>query len=177
MYANLKKKKNKPSNSNVESNPKCSEIQGEEIGMTDAAIPDEHIKDFLFRDRFRTPMQWDNTINAGFSTAEKTWLPICSNYNRYNVEIQKSEHPSHFNVFQKLIQLRKDRLLKYGGLTIKAITENVFAYKRQINGEPDVIVVILNMGSSRRTVDLKVAFDGIPDQMDIYVSSVHSEMG
>lgn len=151
-------------------------MQGEELGMTDAAISDTDLSDFLDRDRCRTPMQWDATMNAGFSTAEKTWLPLATNYDQVNVVVQKSTNRSHLNVFQKLSQLRKSRVLKYGALTVVAVTESVLAYKRQINGDSDVIVVILNIGSLRRTVDVNVALNGLPDQMETYVSSVHFQI-
>lgn len=141
--------------------------------MTDVLMPNEDKLDLFGRDKYRTPMQWNTTRNAGFSTAEKTWLPFATNYKRVNVEVQKSMSPSHLNVFQKLSHLRKSRVLKYGALTIEAVTENVLAYKRQIHGESDVVAVILNIGSSRQTVDVNVALHGLPDEMETYVSSVH----
>src|SRR5258706_7704584 len=57
---------------------------GEEIGMTDAPTPPERIVDVDGRDPARTPMQWDATANAGFTTA-RPWLPIAPAAQRVNV--------------------------------------------------------------------------------------------
>lgn len=156
---------------------KCFISQGEEIGMTDLPIPKvlytlSNTKTYD-RDRCRTPMQWDGTTNAGFSTARKTWLPLVSNYDQVNVEIQKSNIRSHLNVFQKLIELRKRPTMKYGETTFKDQNEHVLIFKRQINGDADVIVVILNFSPHNQRVNVKKAFNELPDQMETYVSSVH----
>lgn len=130
------------------------------------------------RNRCRTPMQWDGTTNAGFSTAENTWLPIVSNYDQVNVELQKLNIRSHLNVFQKLINLRTRPALMYGEATFKDVNEHVLVIKRQINGDAnaDVIVVILNFGAHDQRVNVKDALPDLPDQMETYVSSVHFQI-
>lgn len=128
------------------------------------------------RDRCRTPMQWDGTKNAGFSTAENTWLPIVSNYDQVNVELQKLNVRSHLNVFQKLINLRKRPTIMYGEATFKDVNEHVLVFKRQINGDADVIVVILNFGPHNQRVNVKDSLPDLPDQMETYVSSVHFQI-
>ena len=77
---------------------------GEEIGMTNTEISWEDTVDpsgcncgidhyddrYCSRDPERTPMQWNGMdANAGFSTAEKTWLPVNPNYKTVNVETEK----------------------------------------------------------------------------------------
>lgn len=155
-------------------------FQGEEIGMTN--LPNPKVLYTLSkrksydRDRCRTPMQWDGLKNAGFSTAENTWLPLVSNYGEVNIELQKLNNRSHLNVFQKLIELRKCPTMKYGEATFKDLNEHVLVYKRQINGDANIIVIILNFGPHDQRVNVQKAFNGLPDQMETYVSSVHFQI-
>lgn len=148
--------------------------------MTDLPIPNVLYtisnKKTYDRNRCRTPMQWDGTANAGFSTARNTWLPLDSNYNQVNVESQKLNIHSHLNVFQRLIELRKRPTMRYGAATFKDVNEHVLVFKRQINGDADVIVVILNFGPHNQRVNVKNAFNELPDQMETYVSSVHFQI-
>lgn len=50
------------------------------------------------RDPARTPYQWDDTKNAGFSTGNETWLPIASNYKELNLKAQMTAAKSHYKV-------------------------------------------------------------------------------
>lgn len=50
------------------------------------------------RDPARTPYHWNNLTNAGFSTAEKTWLPVAEDYPILNLALQKETERSHFKV-------------------------------------------------------------------------------
>lgn len=144
--------------------------------MADVPIQKENIDIYSYdRDRCRTPMQWDGTTNAGFSTSENTWLPLASNYDRVNVELQKSKKHSHLNVFQKLGELRKRPTMKYGAIKINEDDDYVLAYKRYIDGEADVIVIILNFSNYDQLVNAHKMLNGLPDKMQIFVSSVHFE--
>ena len=86
---------------------------GEEIGMTNLKLPFATALDpiphkytfaprFVFdalnvtvnRDEVRTPMQWDKTKNAGFSTAETTWLPVHPDFSTVNVDAQYEDADS-----------------------------------------------------------------------------------
>ncbi|XP_015111694.1 maltase 2 [Diachasma alloeum] len=95
---------------------------GEEIGMVDKsditygdtqdpighiAGPDNY-KEYS-RDPSRTPMQWDNSTNAGFNNGTKPWLPIHQNYVEINLAAQKVANNSHYDVYNKLIMLKKTR--------------------------------------------------------------------
>ena len=91
---------------------------GEEIGMTNLKLPFataldpipqkfKSIPRFVFdllgmtinRDEVRTPMQWSAEKNAGFSSAEKTWLPIHPNYDAFNVEKESKDENSLLKPF------------------------------------------------------------------------------
>ena len=88
---------------------------GEEIGMRDVAIPPDQMKDpqglnmpglNLSRDPARTPMQWDDSEFAGFSTTEP-WLPLPHNYPRFNVKVEQLDGFSMLNFYRRLMDLRQ----------------------------------------------------------------------
>lgn len=84
-----------------------------------------------FQDHWvRSPFQWDETVNGGFSDAPKTWLPVAANYKEVNLKAQMANESSHFNVFKKLIALRKNKAIVEGQFTIKTLTNSSFAFKR-----------------------------------------------
>lgn len=93
--------------------------QGEEIGMRDgyvswedtvdvAAINQGNEDNYLdySRDPARTPYHWDNTTNAGFSTSERTWLPVAEDYMEINLRDQMYADRSHFKVRLLNLNLR-----------------------------------------------------------------------
>lgn len=82
------------------------------------------------RDPERTPFQWDNTKNAGFSIADKTWLPVADNYREVNVVKQVKDERSHLKVYLALLKLRQTSTLKYGSLKNGALSDQVFAFMR-----------------------------------------------
>lgn len=128
------------------------------------------------RDPVRSPFQWDSTANAGFSSAEKTWLPVASNYTDCNVAQQLKEQRSNLKVFNDLMALRRNPTMKYGGLEIKAIDEEVLVYRRQMADDPnaDIVIVLLNLGTNTRTINLMEHFNDLPKEMRVTVASVHS---
>lgn len=130
----------------------------------------------MSRDPVRSPFQWDSTKNAGFSSAEKTWLPIALNYSDCNVAQQLKEKRSNLRVFVDLMTLRQNPTMKYGELDIKAIDDEILLYKREIKDDPsaDIVIVILNLGTNTRTVDLTEHFSNIPREMVAVITSVHS---
>lgn len=107
------------------------------------------------RDPERTPFQWDGTKNAGFSNADRTWLPVNPNYVDLNLQAEKSAAKSHFKFYQKLMQLRKLDTFQYGDLKIIALNQNVFAYVRDLL-DRETYVVLVNLGSQNEHVSLKV---------------------
>jgi alpha-glucosidase len=95
---------------------------GEEIGMTDVAIPNDRAHDpwerrepglGLGRDPERTPMQWDGDLHAGFTTREP-WLPISPRYREQNVSDMKADDASLLVLYRNLIEVRR----KYSALSV-----------------------------------------------------------
>ncbi|XP_015183315.1 PREDICTED: uncharacterized protein LOC107070028 [Polistes dominula] len=131
---------------------------GEEIGMVDKRdISWEDTKDpqacnagkdkykYESRDPARTPFQWDNSRNAGFSKANRTWIPVHENYKRLNLLNQKnSKEQSLYKIYQSLIKLRKtSSAIKNGSLKVNVLKLNtdycynceVLAINREVPGE------------------------------------------
>jgi alpha-glucosidase len=121
------------------------------------------------RDPERTPYQWDDSKNAGFSSAEKTWLPVNPNYQTLNLKAQKEAESSHFKFYQKLAEIRKRKTFVNGDFKIKALSSNVFAYVRELRGE-DTFVVVINLGPNDETVNLKT-FSTLKDRLVVVLSS------
>ena len=147
---------------------------GEEIGMTDSPRPFataldpiphkfKSIPRFVFdllgllinRDEVRTPMQWDETKNAGFSSAEKTWLPVHGNYNKINVERESKAEDSLLKAIQRLMQIRNsERSLQEGSLEIlSGLPKGILGYTRNLNEEK--VTVLLNFDSQPREFEFK----------------------
>lgn len=82
------------------------------------------------RDPERTPFQWSSEKNAGFSNADKTWLPVHPNYKELNLELQKTVEKSHYTIYKDLIALRKLNVLQKGRTRVEVINRNVFAVMR-----------------------------------------------
>ena len=136
---------------------------GEEIGMTDSRfslataldpIPRKFkfLPRFVFdrlglmlnRDEVRTPMQWENTKNAGFSSADKTWLPVHENFSEINVAMENKDDNSLLNTIRTLLKFRgKEKALQEGSLELlENLPENVLGFKRNFGGAK--VFVFLN---------------------------------
>jgi oligo-1,6-glucosidase len=99
--------------------------------------------EFSSRDNSRTPFQWDNTPNAGFTTGIP-WIKINPNYTTINVAAEEKDPNSCLNYFRKLTKLRKDNLaLVYGKYTLlDKDNSNVYAYTRALDGK--TMLILLN---------------------------------
>ena len=136
---------------------------GEELGMTDARIPRRRaldpiahefgfVPDFVFalggitinRDQVRTPMQWDASKNAGFSSAADTWLPVNSDYSTVNVSAETVRPDSLLNTIRELLRLRRaESALHSGSLQLlDGLPEPVLGYVRK--SETEELGVFLN---------------------------------
>ena len=140
--------------------------QGEELGMTNVQYDIEDYKDCEIinmyherlekgyskdeimksiyakgRDNARTPMQWDDTENAGFTTGTP-WIKVNDNYDKINARSQVDDPDSIFSCYRKLVQLRKDYPVFVDGKFTLLLEddENIFAYSRK-NEEKTMIVV------------------------------------
>ena len=159
--------------------------QGEELVMTNVHLTWEEtvdppacnsnpqIYESRSRDPARTPFPWDDSKNAGFSTGDKTWLPVGTNYKTVNVKAQEAATNSHLKIFKRLTKVRKTDVFRKGNY-VGALSnnKNVYAYKRQLDNQTAVIV--LNYGKDEETVDLTALFPIIPKQLVIYTSSLSS---
>lgn len=97
------------------------------------------------RDNARTPMQWDASENAGFSTSDKTWLPLNPNYKDINVESALDNPDSIFYTYQKLVALRKTQdWLVDADFELLKTDEKVFAYVRKTADSSYLVVVNLS---------------------------------
>ncbi|PTL08934.1 glycoside hydrolase family 13 protein [Staphylococcus haemolyticus] len=162
--------------------------QGQEIGMTnypfesietfnDVAVRNEYqiVKeqggdvDQLLnkyrmenRDNSRTPMQWSDSTNGGF-TEGKPWFPVNPNYKDINVAHQLDDEHSVLNFYKKLIQLKKSHeIYTYGQFDlIDAENENVFAYTRQLEGKTVVVAGNLTDKQSSLTLPFDIDEDAI----------------
>jgi oligo-1,6-glucosidase len=94
------------------------------------------------RDNGRTPFQWNDSENAGF-TVGQPWLKINPNYKEINAEAQEHDENSSLNYFRNLIKFRKENLeLIYGKSEYYDLeNESVFAYSRELNGRKLLILV------------------------------------
>lgn len=88
------------------------------------------------RDNSRTPMQWTNEVNGGF-TEGTPWFPVNPNYKTINVAQQSEDSDSVLNFYKRLIKLKKsDDIYTYGEFNlIDDENENIFAYTRKLNNK------------------------------------------
>ena len=137
--------------------------QGEELGMTNAYmseiaeykdieslnafkdltdnnnVPAEEVMSYLkavSRDNARTPMQWDDSKNAGFSTGEP-WLKVNENYKTINAKSQVGDESSVFNYYKKLIELRHSMDVMVDGVYDLILEDHpdIYAYTRTLGNE------------------------------------------
>lgn len=154
--------------------------QGQELGMTN--VPFEHIEDFrdldsinayyelteqgVFtkeemmrflryksRDNARTPFQWNDKENAGF-TSGTPWIMVNPNYKEINAEEQLSREDSVFHYFQKLIRLRKEHeVIVYGTYDLLLPdSKEIYAYTRTL--EDKKLLVVCSF--SEKSVEFKM---------------------
>ena len=166
--------------------------QGEELGMTNIRFEDiddykdieslnmykdrlskgythEEIMESIYakgRDNGRTPMQWDNSENAGFTTGTP-WIAVNENYNEINAKQCLEDENSVFHHYRKLIDIRKNNdTIIYGDYTLLCPEDkNIFAYTRELNG--DKILVVCNFYDKEVTF----SFDGYFNHADILLSN------
>lgn len=154
--------------------------QGEEIGMTDPNFKSiDDYKDIeshnaykkllesgkseeealniikkKSRDNSRTPMQWDDTENAGF-TSGKPWIAVNDNYKTINTKKAMADRSSVYFYYRKLIELRKDENIISDGLYFPILEDDdkIFAYIREYEGE--VLINMNNFSSDYVEVNLE----------------------
>lgn len=166
--------------------------QGEELGMTNVRFDDindyndieslnmykdrlskgyshNEIMESIYakgRDNARTPMQWDDSENAGFTTGTP-WLAVNKNYDKINAKQCLQDENSIFNHYKKLIDIRKNNdTIIYGDYKLLCEDdENIFAYVRELNG--DKILVVCNFYDK----DVEFKFDGYFNYSKVLLSN------
>jgi alpha-glucosidase len=126
---------------------------GEEIGMRDVPIPWDEIQDpqgrnmpdkNLARDPARTPMQWDDSPNAGFSR-HTPWLRLACNYRMHNVRAQEKDPASMLSLYKRLIALRQAESALHVGRYIPLYADQqIISYIRRAEEGP-AFLIILNL--------------------------------
>lgn len=159
--------------------------QGEEIGMTnayfdtisqykdvesinyhkilmDSGLSDEEALKIVMersRDNGRTPMQWSDEINGGFSK-RTPWIESIKNYKEINVKNQIDDEDSIFNYYRKLIALRKEHRVIALGKTIPLAEndKNVYMFKRVLENEE--LLVVTNFYNVECSIELDFEIEG-----------------
>lgn len=130
---------------------------GDEIGMKDVIIPPEMVQDpternvpGLGRDPVRTPMQWNSSHNAGF-TSGNPWLPIPEEYKEVNLETASKDLSSILSLYRRLIMLRRKKPALHIGRYLPVNAEgDVIAYIREADGTQ--FLIALNLGHEPETL-------------------------
>ncbi len=138
---------------------------GEELGMTTTTPTRvEDVKDPVGRtgwpkdkgrDGERTPMQWNSSPEAGFTTNDHPWLPVPASVKTVNVADEVKDTTSLLNWYKMLIELRRDNPALHDGTLTMLNTSNdkVLSWKREQAGSPTVVVAT-NFTADTQTIDL-----------------------
>jgi oligo-1,6-glucosidase len=129
---------------------------------------------FSCRDNGRTPMQWDSSKNAGF-TSGIPWLKTNPNYNSLNVAAQENDPNSCLNYFRKMIKLRKENAaLVYGKYSLlDKDNPDVYAYTRELDGKK--FLVLLNFTSKNTAVKTGIDLSKATLLINNYAATAVSE--
>jgi len=131
----------------------CIGAKNQYAQLSEQGMPVEEILHLLAktgRDNSRTPMQWDNSVNAGFSTG-KPWLKVNPNYEQINVAEQLLDENSILNFYRELIALRKSEpALIYGNYDLLLEKDTrIYAYTRTL----DELQLLIICNLSAETAD------------------------
>ena len=170
--------------------------QGEELGMTNAGFTElsqyrdleslnaydtyvgngslshEEMMRYLnhiSRDNARTPMQWDDTANSGFTTGTP-WISVNANYKEINAARQTGSETSVYSYYRRLIKLRHEmEIIVYGSFNlIMADSEEIFAYTREYEGK--TLYVFCNF------TDKNIEYEGVPDNSKLLIGNYDSQI-
>ncbi|MBP1853154.1 alpha-glucosidase [Rhizobium halophytocola] len=131
--------------------------QGEELGLTEADIAFEDLQDpygiefwpeFKGRDGCRTPMVWDSrTAQAGFSTSEKTWLPIPVEHVIRAVDTQEGDAHSVLEQYRRFLAFRREHpALAKGAMETEPVQGSALLYRRILGNE--TVLCVFNMSQA-----------------------------
>jgi alpha-glucosidase len=160
---------------------------GEEIGMeNNDPTRVEDVKDPIGkigwpkekgRDGERTPMQWNTSANAGFSTA-KPWLPVPASYKTHNVASEQKDPDSIFNLYRNVLKLRRTNPALFDGkyVALNEKDNNVLSYLR-VEGDRAVLVA-LNMSGEAQKPSFDLSAQGFGSASPkVLLTTMKSEAG
>jgi alpha-glucosidase len=134
---------------------------GDELGMCDGIIPPECVQDpwekrvpglGLGRDPARTPMLWDTSPKAGFTTVTP-WLPLAANAQAMNVAVARADPTSMLTLYRRLLALRRATpALAMGAYRPLAAQGDILAYSR--TDAEQTYCIVLNLGGQSQHFDL-----------------------
>ena len=147
---------NNPKLQNIEDYQDIAAINGYKKAKSQDEDMEAFMRNLRFgsRDHGRTPMQWDASENAGFTTGNP-WLPLNPNYTEINTQAEEADENSVLNHFKKLTALRKNAdALIYGDYEL-LIPEHpqVYAYTRSLGDEQ--FLIVLNFSQEQTSVELE----------------------
>jgi len=130
----------------------------------------ENLK-FSSRDNARTPFQWNNSTNAGF-TAGTPWLKVNPNYKEVNAATQEKDPNSVLNYFRKMTKLRKENsILVYGDYSLlDAKNPKVYSYLRKLDGKQ--FLVMLNFSTTNATAETGFSINNAELKISNYADKV-----
>lgn len=141
---------------------------GDELGMEDVDIPEDKIQDpqalnepgvGKSRDPERTPMQWDDSENAGFTTG-KPWLPLMENYEEVNVKKQWDQEDSMLQLHRNLLKIRRQEPALHVGDHLPVYSnKGILSYIRKYNN--DQFLVVLNLTNTQVGFEPDLEWKGI----------------
>ncbi|KFP39840.1 Neutral and basic amino acid transport protein rBAT [Chlamydotis macqueenii] len=156
---------------------------GEEIGMENIAsenVSEEHINKSIYTLATfpeKSPMQWDGKVNAGFTEGNGSWLPVNSDYQSVNVEIQMTWSNSTLNLYRELTSLRNNELpIHRGWMCYIWNDSDVFVYVRELDGLDRVFMMVLNFGQES-TINLKAIVPNLPSEAIVRLSTNFGNAG
>jgi len=136
---------------------------GEELGMTDVPIAADQVRDPFTkpgrgRDPQRTPMLWDASPHAGFTTGEP-WLPVSPGYLEMNVAAQTQSPTSLLSLYKRLLRFRnQSAILKNGDYHSTSNIATIYSYERSLG--KDKLLVLLNFSDETHHSTMK-GFEGV----------------
>ena len=114
---------------------------GDELGLTDVSIPPSLVQDRWGRDPARTPMPWDDSSNAGFTTGTP-WLPLNDDHQSRNVAALSANQQSILNLYRRLIALRREHPALRSGRFAKVYADSdLLAFERS-HGDTRLLIVL-----------------------------------
>ncbi len=106
------------------------------------------------RDELRTPMQWSDAPNAGFSLSQKTWLPVNTDFKEVNVDKESRNDNSLLQLIRHALQLRNETPALHAGslelMSASALPKGVLGYKRKLHNKE--VLVILNFSATTKEI-------------------------